>query len=213
MGVGKTLMCLSVILATLHQPARPPPHDFNVSPMLTQHIIDTYPFDAINEIRARSNLPSAAEHNGVPRLSDLCANLLACRDRSADSALSAKHAIPHVSKLLNQQTFYLAYPIDTSDMRRAKAATLRPAAHRIPISNATLVVVPPILVEQWLQELDKHIEPGFLKVLRVDGDLPDVEDLIGYDVSSMNCGLGADFRSFSWTLHVSSRQFREPLGR
>jgi SNF2 family DNA or RNA helicase len=68
-------------------------------------------------------------------------------------------------------------------MRRAKAALISQVPERVYLSKTTLVVVPPILVEQWIQEIEKHTEDGALKVLRVEGELPGVARLLDYDVS------------------------------
>jgi SNF2 family DNA or RNA helicase len=68
-------------------------------------------------------------------------------------------------------------------MRRAKAATINEVPEKVYLSKTTLVVVPPILVEQWMQEIEKHVESGALKILRVEGELPGVNRLLDYDVS------------------------------
>jgi uncharacterized protein (UPF0218 family) len=56
---------------------------------------------------------------------------------------------------------------------------------RIYLANTTLVVVPGILVQQWQHEMEKHLIEGALRV-RVIGkeDMPDITELIKYDVSN-----------------------------
>jgi SNF2 family DNA or RNA helicase len=71
-------------------------------------------------------------------------------------------------------------------MRKAKAALISDIPERVYLSKTTLVIVPLILVEQWLQEIEKHVEPGALSVLRVEGELPGVNKLLEYDVSGFH---------------------------
>lgn len=53
------------------------------------------------------------------------------------------------------------------------------------LSNATLLVCPAILVDEWADELETHISEGLLSVCRLEGGkkLPKLEDLMSYDVS------------------------------
>ena len=177
MGVGKTLICLAVILSTLHQPAEVPPHEIDISPPVTAHMLHTYPFGPAHELRFR--IPPIRTDLTLPSLAEMCANMLAVRDRS-----SAADSGPHISGLLKQRVCYYKYPPDTSCMRAAKAAGISDVPERVYLSKATLIVVPEILIEQWLQEIEKHVEPGSLSVLKVDGELPSVQKLLEYDVSS-----------------------------
>lgn len=185
MGTGKTLMCLSSILATLHQPTQPPPYEIDLSPIVTQHMLDTYPFPNVQAIRDRC-WPEGVKHVedslALPSLAQTCANMLACRDQSVD--IESSHVKNQLSTLIKQKTFYLKYPADTSWMRNVRAASTQSTAERIYLANSTLVVVPPILVDQWMQEIDKHVEADALRVLRVGSeDLPKIVELLGYDVS------------------------------
>lgn len=182
MGVGKTLICLSLILATLHQPAQPPPHDIDLSPILTENMLHSYPFDTIQEVRDQVS-KSIKVNLAVPSLAEMCANILACRDHSADLAFSAMQVDSRITSLIRQRSFYYKYPPDTSCMRHAKAVNMRTTAERVFLSNTTLVAVPPILVDQWMQEIEKHVETGAIKVLKVDGELPCATTLLEYDVS------------------------------
>jgi hypothetical protein len=54
------------------------------------------------------------------------------------------------------------------------------------VATSTLVVVPPILVKQWLAEAEKHLVPGALRIKVVADDkkdLPPIEELMAHDVS------------------------------
>lgn len=56
MGVGKTLMCLSLMVATLHTPPQPPDNTLDCSPAFTQHTLRTYPFPQHREARSRLDM-------------------------------------------------------------------------------------------------------------------------------------------------------------
>lgn len=179
MGVGKTLISLAVILSTLHQPAQIPQHEVEISPVVTAHQLHTYPFGPADELRSRLPRHTPIRIDlALPTLAEMCANILATRDRSAAADVG-----PHMSQLLKQRICYYKYPPDTSCMRAAKAAYISDVPERIYLSKTTLVVVPQMLVEQWLHEIETHIEPGALSVLKVEGELPGIHKLLEYDVS------------------------------
>jgi hypothetical protein len=177
MGVGKTLISLALVLSTLHQPAQIPPHEVDISPKVTAHQLHTYPFGPAQDVRSR--IPPLRVDLALPSLAEMCANVLATRDRSAAADVG-----PHMSKLLKQRICYYKYPPDTSCMRAVKAAYISDISERVYLSKTTLLVVPPILVDQWLHEIEKHVEHGALSVLKVEGELPGVHKLLEYDVSS-----------------------------
>ena len=182
MGVGKTLISLAVILSTLHQPAQPPPHQVDISPVLTAHQLHTYPFASVNDIRSRlPQYPPLRIDLALPSLAEMCANILATRDRTGAADFG-----PHMSKLLQQRICYYQYPPDTSCMRAAKAAYTSDVPERIYLSKTTLLVVPQMLVEQWLHEIETHNDHGALSVLKVDGELPGIHKLLEYDVSLLD---------------------------
>jgi hypothetical protein len=182
MGVGKTLISLAVILSTLHQPAQTPPHEIDISPAVTAHQLHTYPLGAAQEVRSLlPRYPPLRIDLAMPSLAEMCANILATRDRSAAADVG-----PHMSKLLNQRICYYKYPPDTSCMRAVKAAYISDIPERVYLSKTTLLVVPPILVDQWLHEIERHVEHGALLVLKVEGELPGIHKLLEYDVSPMS---------------------------
>lgn len=179
MGVGKSLISLAVIISTLHQPAQIPPHEVDISPAVTAHQLHTYPFGPAADVRSRlPRNPPLRTDLALPSLAELCANILASRDRSAVADVG-----PHMSKLLTQRVCYYKYPPDTSCMRAAKAVYINDEPERIYLSKTTLLVVPPMLIEQWLHEIEKHVEGGAMSVLKVEGELPSIHKLLEYDVS------------------------------
>lgn len=56
---------------------------------------------------------------------------------------------------------------------------------RMYLANTTLVVVPQILVQQWRDEMEKHVEKGLLRVLELDkAPIPRIQELLDIDVSA-----------------------------
>jgi hypothetical protein len=183
MGVGKTLMCISLILSTLHQPCLPPPHDPNISPIITDHAERSYPFQSYADLRALVYYPQSRVSLERPSLASLCADILCTTDPSAGRIGPLS---PTAAPLLERQTLYYQFPPDDSCMREAKRKIMRRQdTKRIYLANTTLVVVPGILVQQWQHEMEKHLIEGALRV-RVIGkeDMPDITELIKYDVSN-----------------------------
>ena len=182
MGVGKTLMCLSLVVATLDTPPHLPTSTLDISPVLSDHILSTYPFPSQGEAREKTSYSRTATKLALPSLTDLCATVLAKYDRSARRS----PFIPTTySSLLDQKTFYYVYPSDDDCQREAKRRVQCRHITKVYLANTTLVVVPQILVQQWKFEIEKHLVPGVLKYLEVGKDeLPAVEGLIEYDVSS-----------------------------
>lgn len=177
MGVGKTLMCLSLVVATLHTPPQPPDNTLDCSPAFTQHTLRTYPFAEHREARSRFEM---AEPGLMPSLSDLCATVLSNHDHSARKLDTVP--IPQ-SKQLGLPRFYYIYPRDDPCEREAKRRQRQTTVTKMYLANTTLIVVPLILLQQWKFEIAKHIEPGTMSVLEIGkGDIPPVLELIKYDV-------------------------------
>ena len=182
MGVGKTLMCLSLILATLHQPPSPPPTALHITPLVTDVAMASYPYQKYNDLRQLVGhprpIPQALQR---PTLSQLCADVLAKHDHSARLRSDVP---PHIAENTDRHTFYYDVPYVDDCMRAVKRRNLILETKKFHLAKTTLVVVPPILVPQWMNEIDKHVEQGALKVLIANKeDLPSIEELIQYDVS------------------------------
>lgn len=181
MGTGKTLMCLSLIVATLHQTCEPPPHAIDITPVVTDHAILNYPFQDISRLNAETGFEGRTRSRStLPSLVDLCANVLAIHDHSARRIPNLP---PSATPILNRNALYYQFPMDDDCMRQAKRKTLSRVIKRIYLANITLVVVPGILVQQWRDEMATHIEEGTMRVLEVGKVLPCIEDLLDYDVS------------------------------
>lgn len=184
MGVGKSLMALVLILSTLHQPCSPP-SNISSSSATTEQRGRTYPFPQDRELRFQIALPQQRINLSLPTLADLCVDLIA---RTNPNSLRSHHLnkrnLPHLHDLLDQRRpLYYRFPPPDVHARKAKGGK-RPI-ERFHLAKSTLLLCPPILVDQWLNEIVKHLEDGSLSVLKVDKaiELPCIETLITYDVS------------------------------
>lgn len=186
MGVGKTLMCLALILTSRHQPVRPPA-GFGISDV-TSDVALMWPTADSASLRGALSLHGQEFSpqmlaTGTPSLASLCAEVLA---REAPHAARV-HEVPTGSKhLLDRTTVYYRFPPPVRLPRGAKRVPFVPA-ERFVLANTSLVVVPQILVGQWLQQIEEHIEPDTLRTLTlqdVKDAMPPVEELAKYDVSA-----------------------------
>lgn len=172
-------MCLSLIVSTLHQPCQPPTNDIHISPVVTDHAERVFSFPLYTELRdvVGSRVQDATV--ALPSLADLCADVLAKHDHSARRL---PNLAPSVTRLVERQTMYYQIPVVDDNMRKAKRRVMK--AKKVYLANTTLVVVPQILVQQWRDEIEKHVRPGAVNVLEITKDpLPDIEVLLRYDVS------------------------------
>ncbi|KAH8893842.1 helicase-like protein [Thozetella sp. PMI_491] len=155
MGAGKTLICLTLILATRHQPSRIP---------------DIY--RASRKVRPRlgslADMAAAcATHHGVPwRL-----------------AFGTDADVEYTKCVTALERNRASYDLPRPPRRRA---TRRPASEvpptRIYPSHASLVVVPPNLVQQWRNEVTKHTTGLNVLVLHQKEAVPPVDELLRHDV-------------------------------
>lgn len=182
MGVGKTLMCLALVLASRHQPVRPPA-GFGISDVTSDAAL-LWPTADAAALRAAlalhgQELPVAG---GTPSLASLCAEVLA---REAPHAARI-HQVPEGSRaLLDRNCVYYRFPPPVRLPRGAKRVPFVPAERTL-LANTTLVVVPQILVGQWVQQIQEHVEPGAIEYLILQDAkdaMPPVEMLAKYDVS------------------------------
>ncbi|KAI5289861.1 hypothetical protein KEM54_003031 [Ascosphaera aggregata] len=158
MGYGKTLICLSVILATRgHLP----------------RVLDD------PNIQFTANRPHG---EGARSLLDMTA------------VASARHCLPWRSNRYlgvancrqaceRYQDAYISFR-DLGSTTRYSQRRLKKASQLI-ASCATLIIVPPNLVPHWLQEIEKHVAQGALKVLVISDmktKIPCPKELAAYDI-------------------------------
>jgi hypothetical protein len=161
MGLGKTIMCLAVILATKNHLPKVPPH-YQARP------------------RAGEGVPKLMEmalwtagRNGLPTKSYL--ERLRLREGFEYTNIK-KHAEA------NPPQYFVPRPAPRK-VRRMQT----PPSKLMTVCSGTIVVVPRNLVSQWRSEIQKHVSdgPDGLKLLVVDSpraELPSPAELRHYDV-------------------------------
>jgi hypothetical protein len=142
MGLGKTVICLAVILATKHH---------------------------LPKIPAVYQPPSPVRRS-VGTLADMAASTLGRYSIPAKAYLEqseangAGHMTNPKDALHRNMPFYEIPP----DLPRMNRSTRIPPPRQLLLSSATIIVVPRNLLHQWQSEIYKHVLPDGLKILVVD---------------------------------------------
>lgn len=191
MGVGKTLMCLTLILVSLNQHTSVP-EGMDVTELMNEDELRTYSTATmathrmaigLGEDEALEDPPwSEAELKGTPPLMSMCADIVS---KMYPGASRLEDLSPSCKRLLERPLFYYRFPPPVRLPRGAKLVRHIPP-ERVLVASSTLVIVPPILVKQWVAESRKHLAPGALRIKVVEDnkqDLPPIQDLMQYDVS------------------------------
>ncbi|CAN3501810.1 hypothetical protein DICA1_D17392 [Diutina catenulata] len=148
MGLGKTLICLAMICATKHEVAQIPP-DLVTRPVKPQRHKPTLVELCIDKIGL----------DGLPWryfLTEIPAHLIEPLTMGV-----GRFEIPvHSNGEYDQYT-----RVRNRSSQRAPTET-----RELMLSNGTLVVCPNNLFHQWANEIAKHVEPGFLRVLYVSAE-------------------------------------------
>ncbi|KAH6854645.1 P-loop containing nucleoside triphosphate hydrolase protein [Chaetomium sp. MPI-CAGE-AT-0009] len=159
MGAGKTLICLALILATRHIPSAAPDHLRTNEPVVRRKVGSLA--DMAASCITRHSIPwrtvfGALEPNGIdyPRC---------------------------IAAIRRNPAFYHLPPTFRGVYRERRNSVPSPLI-KVYLSHASLVIVPPNLVQQWKEEIAKHTSG--LEVLVVDKKqlLPPVEELVEYDI-------------------------------
>ncbi|KAF2005315.1 hypothetical protein P154DRAFT_424964 [Amniculicola lignicola CBS 123094] len=176
MGLGKTIICLAVIIATRgHLPQIPP--TYCPAPQIREKVGSLA--DMAASILGRNAIPARAyiERTEVESGIEL---------RGLKDKLDAH--LPN-------------YEIPTQ-IPRMNRATRLPPPRRLVMTSGTIIVVPRNLLHQWQSEIRKHLVQGSLKVLVMDSkparapkrqipqdnemelrsELPSVAELLKYDI-------------------------------
>lgn len=161
MGLGKTLICLSTILATKgHWPSIPPEYSVGLHPIRpTVASLAQMAAAAVG----RAQIPWRSYFQDLSAAGEDHENCLALLENNSGS-----------------------YLIPAPVPRRSRRPSFAPAGKTIRLCPATLVIVPQNLLSQWRKEISSHISKGGLKVLYLDSNtetaIPSADKLLQYDV-------------------------------
>ena len=163
MGLGKTLICLTAILATKgHWPQIPPEFSIGLHPVRRE--VGTLMQMAASAV-ARARIP--------------------WRTYFQELGSSGEY---HEACLALLEDNISSYIVPGPETRCRHGAYSTPEVRLILLCSATLVIVPPNLLMQWKTEIELHFEEESLKVLYLnsqDPAMPSVRDLLPYDIIVM----------------------------
>ena len=158
MGLGKTVICLALILSTKdHNPRVPPPYDMPPE----RNSIATLADMAISAIN-RNSFPWKVEFQRI-------------RHASGDEMSSCRARL---------EANVASYDIPIEPMRWNRKTEL-PSPKTMIMASTTLIVVPRNLCKQWQSEMQKHVEDGALSLLVMEDSkkaLPEAVELSKYDI-------------------------------
>ncbi|KAL1914909.1 uncharacterized protein VTP21DRAFT_7825 [Calcarisporiella thermophila] len=181
MGTGKTCICIALILATKYEidlPAKSP---------LT------------SDIRCDILSPPGRMHSLM---------LLAANSAICAGVPFKKGGLPrHIHSMLDGHypPYYMVYSLPSLRECSRQAAK---EPYPVFISGATLVVVPQTLIEQWVNEINKHIDDLALNILvisKMSQSIPEPKFLLRYDVVLIT------FNRFAREMDFNSSPFTERL--
>ncbi|MCJ1395911.1 hypothetical protein MMC18_008797 [Xylographa bjoerkii] len=160
MGYGKTLICLAVILQTKGQwPRVPPQYSLGLHPTRPR-VASLMQMTAATI--GRTSIPWKPYFEQLSREGDDFQSCVRCLIDNAG-----------------------CYTIPSTVKQHARKSGVDLQGSTILLSSATLVIVPPNLVSQWLQEYSIHLEEQSLSLLVIDDlhkPIPPAAELRDYDV-------------------------------
>ncbi|KAM0258412.1 hypothetical protein ACHAQJ_003889 [Trichoderma viride] len=160
MGSGKTVICLALILATMHLPTNPPD------------------FYKAGEPPVRSRIASLAD------MAASCATRHAVPWRSYFEAWKARHGyeFTHCNDILSRNPGHYFLPSKQPPRIGRRTTTCLEPPKEVYLSSASIVIVPNNLLAQWKQEIQKHTEGLRVLVLGRRDKIPSRDDLLTSDI-------------------------------
>lgn len=169
MGSGKTIICLSLILATRHlYPFTPELYRGGSKPV--RKTVGSLMDMAASTI-TRNSVPWMYYFGSIPALNGL----------DFPRCIEAIERNPGYYLCPDEEP--VPYRVTLRGRRNSPSWTPSPNVSKIYLSTATIVIVPSNLVRQWLQEIRKHTTG--LRVLTLEStksDIPDQAELLTYDI-------------------------------
>ncbi|KZV71605.1 hypothetical protein PENSPDRAFT_605479 [Peniophora sp. CONT] len=172
LGTGKTVMVLALILATMDDLPEPEQTIYTpdiLTPVAFRHFRDT-------EYRAARERARWKKTTGeFPTLVETLHHYLRA---SPDRAYSLRNTLAESNPALYQSVernapYYLHYNDEVERMRSSRGGKRISSPRVVYLTSATLVVVPPNLVAQWVSEIHKHVSADIrVLVIRRDDEIP-----------------------------------------
>lgn len=221
LGTGKTVMTLALVLCTIDQLPAPEEAILDPRPVLTPVALRHLPSQAFKDARTRlaqgrgkRSRKAEQERVKMPSLVELMIHYCSTHPESLNlrEHETTLDALALLRPLEKNIPFYLHYedePLEVfRTVRKKKAA---PGPKRMFLTNATLIVVPQNLDDQWVNEINKHCNDSVTgRIYRATNKpLPPAEDLASlFDVRSiyimcMGSSLTEIPRSYSLHIPVS----------
>ncbi|KAF7800294.1 hypothetical protein EIP86_011542 [Pleurotus ostreatoroseus] len=169
LGTGKTVMALALVAATLDQMPTPEDSILDYRPILTPIALRYFPSEGFADAREklargkRKRKQKTTEHQSqTPRIPSLVEHLIHfCRTHPAGLELREYESDLEARSLwrpLQQSApFYYHYD-DPLETQRSSRNKITRGPKRMYLTGATLIVVPPNLYNQWVNEINKHCD-------------------------------------------------------
>jgi len=200
LGTGKTVMMLSLIMATRSQISQPEPSVMDPErPVLTPLAFRHFPSDDFSTARKRASfgpekkqeMPSLVElmlhHARTTPYTNISSHLSPEAHNRIISIEEGVYNLPLGDVLRANVPFYHQYQADPTNRERVQRKRGEVAPRTIFLTSATLIVVPQNLLSQWHREIIKHCQPDNplrVLILRSKTPVPSVQSLAtDYDVS------------------------------
>ena len=202
-GTGKTVMMISLIIATRNQISSPEPSIIDERAVLTPLAFRYFPSgdfalarkrfyrgqSPLNFQQSEIRVPPLVElllhhHRASPHGDILDGNL----DSRTIERQDRIQNLPLGDAMRTNAPFYHHFPRDPHNLERTKRSDVALGPRIMYLTSATLVIVPPNLLSQWDREITKHCAiPLRVLILRSKTPLPGVRDLAtDFDVGTVS---------------------------
>ncbi|KIM48685.1 hypothetical protein M413DRAFT_437870 [Hebeloma cylindrosporum] len=181
LGTGKTVMMLSLIVATRKQISSPEPSIVDDRPVMTPLAFRHFPGSEFDLARKRM----FAGTNPYCEIDEVLSNNRYRRNLEKEDEVNT---LPLGKMIRANVPFYHHYLGEPSNRERAQRNRLDERPKVIYLTSATLVVVPPNLLSQWDREITKHCELALrVLILRTSTIMPNARSLAtNYDIILMS---------------------------